>query len=386
MPHYQVRGQIPAKRHTVFRKPDESLYAEELVSSEGFSDIYSIIYHEFPPTQVIGIDLPIEASPEIAVNKNMQHRSFKGFDLPEEDDYLKSRQVVLFNHDVQIILAAPKKSMGDWFFKNAQADEMIFVHKGSGILDTIYGELPFHEGDHVIIPRGTIYQLTFAHEHNRLFIVESMSPLNFPKRYLNKSGQLLEHSPFHERDIRTPEKLVTHHQTGDFKVIIKQQQTLFPYHYKTHPFDAIGWDGCLYPFALSIHDFEPITGRIHQPPPVHQTFEANGFVMCAFVPRLYDYHPQSVPAPYHHSNIDSDEVLYYVAGDFMSRNDIEHGQITLHPMGITHGPHPGAIERSIGKKSTDELAVMVDTFKPLKLTKTALNLEVSEYYLSWLHE
>ncbi|MBU3927220.1 MAG: homogentisate 1,2-dioxygenase, partial [Bacteroidetes bacterium] len=231
MPHYQVRGQIPAKRHTVFRKPDESLYAEELVSSEGFSDIYSIIYHEFPPTQVIGIDLPIEVSPEIAIDKNMQHRSFKGFDLPEEDDYLKSRQVVLFNQDVQIILAAPKKSMGDWFFKNAQADEMIFVHKGSGILDTIYGELPFHEGDHVIIPRGTIYQLTFAHEHNRLFIVESMSPLNFPKRYLNKSGQLLEHSPFHERDIRTPEKLVTHHQTGDFKVIIKQQQQLFPYHY-----------------------------------------------------------------------------------------------------------------------------------------------------------
>lgn len=386
MSQYQVRGQIPAKRHTVFRKPDGELYAEELVSSEGFSDIYSIIYHEFPPTQIISVDEPIDVSPEIAIEKNLQHRSFKGFNLPKEDDYLKSRYVILANDEVEITLAAPKKSMENWFYKNAQADELIFIHKGEGVLHTIYGDLPFRSGDHVVIPRGTVYQLSFQNENNRLFIVESMEPLCFPKRYLNKSGQLLEHSPFHERDIRTPQKLITHNQTGDFKVIIKKQQTLFPYHYKTHPFDAIGWDGCLYPYALSIHDFEPITGRIHQPPPVHQTFETSGFVMCAFVPRLYDYHPESIPAPYHHSNIDSDEVLYYVDGDFMSRNEIEHGQITLHPMGIPHGPHPGAVERSIGKKSTEELAVMVDTFRPLKLTKTALNLEISDYYLSWLHD
>jgi len=386
MPQYQVRGQIPAKRHTIFRKPNGDLYAEELVSSEGFSDIYSIIYHEFPPTQVLSIETPKDVAPEIAIGKNMQHRSFKGFRLKGEDNYLDSRKVVLANSDVQIILAAPKKSMKDWFFKNAQADEMIFVHKGQGILHTIYGDLPFTPGDHLVVPRGTVYQLSFHDENNRLFIVESMMPLNFPKRYMNKSGQLLEHSPFHERDIRTPEKLITYNQTGDFRVIIKQQHTLYPYHYKTHPFDAIGWDGCLYPFAMSIHDFEPITGRIHQPPPVHQTFETGAFVTCAFVPRLYDYHPESIPAPYHHSNIDSDEVLYYVDGDFMSRNDIEHGQITLHPMGIPHGPHPGAIERSIGKKDTQELAVMVDTFKPLQLTKTAMELEIPDYYLSWLHD
>ena len=386
MPQYQVRGHIPAKRHTVFRKPDGSLYHEELVSSEGFSDIYSIIYHESPPTQVLRIDTPIDVSPEIAIEKNLQHRSFKGFEIKKEKNYLDSRKVVLTNNDVQIILAAPTESMEDWFFKNAQADEIIFVHKGSGILHTIYGELAFKSGDHIIIPRGTIYQIRFNNEDNRLFIIESMQPVNFPKRYMNKSGQLLEHSPFHERDIKTPEKLKTYSQTGDFRVIIKQQQTLYPYHYLTHPFDAVGWDGCLYPFTLSIHDFEPITGRIHQPPPVHQTFETGSFVTCAFVPRLYDYHPESIPAPYHHSNIDSDEVLYYVDGDFMSRNDIEHGQITWHPMGIPHGPHPGAIERSIGKEKTEELAVMVDTFKPLKLTKAAMEMEIKDYYLSWLHK
>ncbi len=385
MPQYQVRGNIPAKRHTVFRKPDGELYHEELVSTEGFSDIYSIIYHENAPTQVLGIETPIDVTPEIALEKNLQHRSFKGFDLKRENNYLDSRKVVLANDDVQILLAAPTKSMEDWFFKNAQADEIIFVHIGSGVLHTIYGELPFCSGDHVVIPRGTVYQIKFNDENNRLFIVESMQPINFPKRYMNKSGQLLEHSPFHERDIKTPAKLNTYNKSGDFKVIIKQQQTLFPYHYKTHPFDAIGWDGCLYPFAISIHDFEPITGRIHQPPPVHQPFETSSFVTCAFVPRLYDYHPDSVPAPYHHSNIDSDEVLYYVDGDFMSRNNIEHGQITLHPMGLIHGPHPGAIERSIGKEKTEELAVMVDTFKPLKLTKTALEMEIKDYYLSWLH-
>ena len=384
MPHFQVRGQVPHKRHTIFRKPDGNLYAEELVSTEGFNDVYSLIYHQWPPTMVKSIGQPIDIAPKIAAKSNMQHRSFKGFNIEPEDDYLESRKEVLVNSDVYISLAAPRHSMKDYFYKNSQADEMIFIHRGKGSLKTIFGSLPFAYGDHLIIPRGTIYQIDFETTDNRLVIVESFHPLRFPKRYTNKNGQLLEHSPFCERDIRTPENLETHDQKGDFLVKIKRSDKLFPYVYATHPFDAIGWDGCHYPFALSIHDFEPITGRIHQPPPVHQTFETPAFVTCAFVPRMYDYHPEAIPAPYNHSNVDSDEVLYYVDGDFMSRNHIEHGMITLHPIGIVHGPHPGAAERSIGKKETQELAVMVDTFKPLMLTEEAFRIEDPDYYKSWL--
>ena len=384
MHHFQSRGQVPRKRHTIFRKPDGTLYAEELVSTEGFSDVYSLIYHVWPPTMVSQIGKAVDVSPVIALHDNMQHRSFKGFDVKPADDYLESRKTVLVNNDVYISLAAPKQSMVTYFYKNSQADEMIFIHRGRGVLKTIFGTLPFEYGDHVIIPRGTIYKLEFETSDNRLFIVESFHPLRFPKRYLNKNGQLLEHSPFHERDIKTPQLLETHDERGEFKVLIKRGDKLYPYVYASHPFDAVGWDGCHYPFAISIHDFEPITGRIHQPPPVHQTFETPAFVTCAFVPRLYDYHPEAIPAPYNHSNVDSDEVLYYVDGDFMSRNHIEKGMITLHPIGIPHGPHPGAAERSIGQKSTGELAVMVDTFKPLKLTTDALGIEDPDYFKSWL--
>lgn len=384
MPHYQVRGQVPRKRHTIFRKPDGNLYTEELVSTEGFSDVYSLIYHAFPPTLVKKIGKAVSMAPEIALTKNMQHRSFKGFDIQATDDYLHSRKMILVNNDCYISLAAPRNSMTDYFFKNSQADEMIFVHRGEGRLKTIYGSIPFTYGDHLIIPRGTIYQLEFKDEDNRLFILESMHPLRFPKRYVNKNGQLLEHAPFYERDLKTPQNLETYDERGEYLVQIKRSDMLFPYTMDAHPFGAIGWDGCHYPFALSIHDFEPITGRIHQPPPVHQTFETPAFVTCAFVPRLYDYHPQSIPAPYNHSNVDSDEVLYYVDGDFMSRNNIEKGMITLHPIGIPHGPHPGATERSIGKTKTEELAVMVDTFKPLMLTKAAFDIEDPDYHKSWL--
>ena len=384
MSHYQKRGNTPSKRHIVFRKEDGNLYSEELVSSEGFSDDYSLVYHNYPPTRVLSIDEPYDVSPEIVVDRNLQNRAFRGFDLKAEADYIKSRKIVLTNDDVNIILAAPSQSMEDYFFKNAQCDEMIFVHKGNGVLLTVYGVLNFKVGDHLIIPRGTVYQLKFDDEDNRLFIVESNQPFKFPKRYMNKSGQLLEHSPFHERDIRTPDKLLSFDEEGDFLINIKRNNMIYPYHYANHPFDAVGWDGCLYPYAISIYDFEPITGRLHMPPPIHQTFETSTFVCCAFVPRLFDYHPESIPAPYHHSNIDSDEVLYYVDGDFMSRNNIEHGQITLHPMGIPHGPQPGAIERSIGVKDTQEYAVMVDTFKPLKLTKAAMEFEDADYYKSWI--
>jgi homogentisate 1,2-dioxygenase len=302
-----------------------------------------------------------------------------------EIDYLKSRKTLFVNNDMHIGLAAPTKST-PYFFKNADADEMIFVHKGTGTLKTMYGQIPFEYGDYLIIPRGTVYQIDFDTEINRLLIVESFSPITTPKRYRNQYGQLLEHSPFCERDIKTPENMETIDQVGEFVVNIKKQGMIYPYTYATHPFDVAGWDGYHYPYAFSIFNFEPITGRIHMPPPIHQTFEGNNFVICSFVPRLYDYHPDAIPAPYHHSNIDSDELLYYVDGDFMSRNNIEQGQITLHPGGLPHGPHPGAIERSIGKKETGELAVMIDPFKPVMITEEALNIEVNDYYKSWMNQ
>jgi homogentisate 1,2-dioxygenase len=273
--------------------------------------------------------------------------------------------------------------MTDYFYKNADADEVIFVHEGQGVLHTLYGDLPFGYGDYLVVPRGTIYQIELHSTDNRFFIVESFSPVRFPKKYLSKYGQLLEHSPYTERDIRPPQNLTTSDQKGDFLIQTKKKGLLYGIHYAHHPFDVVGWDGCCYPFAFSIHDFEPITGRVHQPPPVHITFEANNFVLCSFCPRLFDYHPEAIPAPYNHSNIDSDEVLYYVDGDFMSRKNVTRGMITLHPAGIPHGPHPGAVEKSIGAKETKELAVMVDTFHPLQLTEQALTIENPDYTMSW---
>ena len=384
MPHYHKLGEIPHKRHTIFRKPDGHLYAEELVSTEGFSDVYALVYHCYPPTLVKHIGQPYSIEPEIAYQRFLQHQAFQGFQVNPESDYLKSRKAVLINADLHISLAAPQKSMKDYFFKNADADEVIFIHEGSGKLRSVYGSIDFKYGDYLVIPRGTIYLMEFDNENNRLFIIESFSPVVTPKRYRNEFGQLLEHSPFCERDIRQPKDLETYDLKGEFEVLIKKQGMIYPYTYATHPFDVVGWDGNHYPYAFSIHDFEPITGRVHQPPPVHQTFEARNFVICSFVPRLYDYHPQAIPAPYNHSNIDSDEMMYYVDGDFMSRKSVSRGQITLHPGGIPHGPHPGTVEKSIGAKATAELAVMIDTFKPLWLTKEAVRINMPDYYKSWM--
>jgi len=385
MPFYHKLGKFPHKRHTVFRQEDGSLYHEQLFGTIGFDGMSSLLYHLKPPTIVKEVRGSKNIAPEIAIEKNMTMRSLMGYKVQPKSDYLESRVPVLVNSDCYIELAAPTKSMTDYFYKNADADEVIFIHKGKGKLRTQLGNIDFSYGDYLVVPRGMIYQLEFENDDNRLFIVQSFHPIYTPKRYRNWFGQLLEHSPFCERDIRPPHELETHPETGDFLVKIKKQDVVYDYVYGTHPFDVIGWDGFNYPYAFSIHDFEPITGRVHLPPPIHQTFETSAFVICSFVPRLYDYHPQSIPAPYNHSNIDSDEVLYYVDGDFMSRNHVEKGQITLHPAGIPHGPHPGAYERSIGQKETLELAVMVDTFKPLKLTKQALEVESPDYYQSWLH-
>ena len=383
MPFYHSLGNIPHKRHTVFKNPEGGIYYEQLFGTIGFDGMSSLLYHVQPPTAVLEITQKKSVAPEMGMDKNMQMRSLQGFNVEAKDDYLESRTPMLVNSDCYIELAAPKKSMTDYFYKNADADEVIFIHRGNGTLKTQLGNIDFSYGDYLVVPRGMIYQMHFESEDNRLLIIQSFHPIYTPKRYRNWFGQLLEHSPYCERDIRPPHKLETHNENGRFLIKIKKQDTMYDYVYAHHPFNVVGWDGYNFPYAFSIHDFEPITGRVHQPPPVHQTFETSAFVICSFVPRLYDYHPDSIPAPYNHSNIDSDEVLYYVDGDFMSRNHVDKGQITLHPAGIPHGPHPGAYERSIGQKETLELAVMIDTFKPLKLTKQALGVEMSDYMNSW---
>lgn len=384
MPFYHSLGQIPQKRHTVFKKPDGTLYYEQLFGTVGFDGMSSLLYHVHRPTMVKHVLDSINVAPEIAVDKNMKSLRLHGFQVSPEQDFLDSRKALLVNSDVHLGLAAPLKGNTDYFYKNADADELIFIHRGTGVLRTLLGNIPFEYGDYLVIPRGMIYQIEFDTTDNRLLYLESFHPIYTPKRYRNWFGQLLEHSPYCERDIKRPSELETHNEKGDFLVKVKKQGMLHQYVYASHPFDVVGWDGYNYPYAFSIHNFEPLTGRIHQPPPVHQTFETPAFVVCSFVPRLYDYHPLAIPAPYNHSNIDSDEVLYYVDGDFMSRNDIAAGHITLHPGGIPHGPHPGAYERSIGKVDTAELAVMVDTFKPLMVTKEAMNLDDGKYWQSWM--
>lgn len=385
MPFYHRLGDIPQKRHVQFRKPSGELYSEELISTEGFSNILSLVYHCHPPTLVKDIGDPIDKRPKYVIENNLRHRSFTTFTTKPTEDYIESRVILMGNNDLMLASAAPSKSMTD-YYKNADADEVIFVHEGSGTLKTIYGQIEFGYGDYLVIPRGTIYQLHFNDSNNRLFITESFTPIYPPKRYVNKFGQFLEHSPYCERDIRLPENLETHDEKGEFLVMTKKSGYIFPYTFATHPFDAIGWDGYVYPYAFNIDNFEPITGRVHQPPPVHQTFEGHNFVICSFVPRLYDYHPEAIPAPYNHSNVDSDEILYYVDGDFMSRKHVERGMITLHPKGIPHGPHPGTVEKSIGQKETKELAVMIDPFYPLNLTEDALKIEDPDYWKSWLGE
>ncbi len=384
MPIYHHLGNIPQKRHTVFKSPQGNFYYEQLFGTEGFNGHSTLSYHVHRPTQVKEVLKSYSVQPKIAIDKNIKSLLLKGFEIKPTADFLESRKTVLLNGDCQIGLAAPTESLTKYFYKNADADEMIFIHRGKGKLRTFLGNINFEYGDYLIIPRGMIYQIEFETSDNRLFYVESFAPYYTPKRYKSSSGQLLEHSPFCERDFKLPTELETYDEKGDFIIKIKKEGMIHEVVYATHPFDVVGWDGYNFPYGFSIHNFEPITGRVHQPPPVHQTFETSTFVVCSFVPRLYDYHPQAIPAPYNHSNIDSDEVLYYVDGDFMSRNNIEQGHITLHPKGIPHGPAPGAMERSIGQTVTQELAVMVDTFRPLMVTEDAMGIDDGKYYKSWV--
>ena len=377
-------GLVPPKRHTIHEKPEGGIYYEQLFGTEGFHGLSSLLYHTHRPTMISSYGQTIDLKPKAAIENNIKSRMLEGFNIKSKDDYLKARTPVLFNDDVQIDIASPKKGTINYFYKNSDSDEILFIQKGSGIIKTLFGELKFNYADYLVIPRGTIYKIEFETSDNKLLVIESKSPIVTPRRYRNEFGQLLEHSPFCERDIKLPENLVSHDSFGDYLIKVKKEKKLHEIYYASHPFDVVGWDGYCYPYIFSALNFEPITGRIHQPPPVPPTFEGNNFVICTVAPRLYDYHPKSIPAPYNHSNIDSDEVLYYVDGDFMSRNHVEHGFMSLHPGGIPHGPHPGAYERSIGQKQTSELAVMIDTFKPLKVTQAALDIELKDYWKSWL--
>ena len=386
MPRYHKLGDIPSKRHTVFKNKNGKFYYEELFGTIGFDGMSSLMYHTQRPTQVKEILNTYSISPKAAIENNLKSMMLVGFNIEKESDFLKSRKVILFNNNCQISLSSPTKSLKEYFYKNTDSDEVIFIHKGSGKLRTFLGNIDFKYGDYLVIPRGVIYQIDFNEENNRLFIVESKSPVYTPKRYRNWFGQHLESSPYCERDLHPPTELETFDEVGDFLLKIKKDDSIHECVYAAHPFSIVGWDGYNYPYKFSIHDFEPITGRVHQPPPVHQTFETSNFVICSFVPRLYDYHPNAIPAPYNHSNIDSDEVIYYVDGDFMSRKNVDEGYISLHPAGIPHGPHPGLMEKSIGKKETKELAVMVDTFQPLKVTDYAVKIDDGKYYQSWLEK
>ncbi len=383
MPYYHKLGQIPHKRHTQFRKPDGGLYREEVMGLEGFHGVESILYHHFLPPRVVAAEGLGSTEIGFADFGALRHRALATGELPTGGDAVSARCTLLGNADVTLGVSRATQGM-DFFYRNAQAYETWFVHEGEGDLHTQFGRLPFVPGDYLVIPFSTTWQMQLGTPEARFFVIESRGQIAPPKRYRNEFGQLLEHAPYCERDIRPPVELEPHTEEGEFEVRVKARNSLTRHVLDHHPLDVVGWDGYLYPWALSIHDFEPITGRIHQPPPVHQTFQADGFVVCSFVPRLFDYHPQGIPAPYNHSNVNSDEVIYYCDGNFMSRKGIKKYDITLHPSGLPHGPQPGATEASIGAKETHELAVMVDTFHPLHLTEEALAFEKPEYQDSWL--
>ena len=384
MPNYHRLGSIPPKRHTQFHQPDGTLYSEELFGTEGFSGNSSLLYYTYPPTRVKKVEAYSEVHIEEWDPGVQRHVHLKTDKIRRQGDAALGRQPLLFNKDVVMSIARPAQDM-HYFYKNAECDEVYFVHDGHGTLETNFGLLPYHAGDYIVIPRGTIFRFTIPTDspESRFLVIEARGSIEPPRRYLNKNGQLLEHSPYCERDVRRPEELVTHTARGDHEVRLKVGHRITSYWYDFHPCNVVGWDGCEYPWIFNIADFEPITGRVHQPPPVHQTFQGPNFVVCSFVPRKLDYHPLSIPVPYNHSNIDSDEVLYYVNGNFGSRRGIERSSFTLHPRGIPHGPHPGAVEKSLGVERTEELAVMVDTFYPLKLTTTARTYDDPGYPSSW---
>lgn len=382
MPFYHRLGEIPHKRHTQFRAANGELYHEELMGIHGFSGNQSLLYHLRAPTNVQSAEVVCSTELEFAEVGPLKHRLLNTLDFASEGDAVEGRVPLMGNADCILSIVRPAKAMSYWY-RFAHGDEVHFVHEGTGVLESQFGTLRYRPGDYLVIPTGVMWRLLPDDVPQRMLVTEAFGHIAPPKRYLSNYGQFLEHSPYCERDIRGPEALQTQDTEGEFEVRVKARGVLTAYRYQHHPMDVVGWDGYLWPYAFNIEDFEPITGRVHQPPPVHQTFDGPGFVVCSFVPRLFDYHPDGIPAPYNHSNVDSDEVLYYVEGNFMSRKGINTASLTVHPNGIPHGPHPGTYEGSIGKEETNELAVMIDTFRPLRMTKQASQFEDPAYYKSW---
>jgi homogentisate 1,2-dioxygenase len=385
MPYYRSVGHIPRKRHTQFRKPDGSLFAEELMGVEGFSSDSALLYHEHAPTAIVDAVAVDEAAQALAANHPLKPRHFKTHKLDAASaDVVTGRQLLLGNDDLRISYVVADQPSP--LYRNGSGDELVYVEEGSAAVETVFGTLSVGSGDYVVLPTSTTHRwVPTGSEPLRALVTEARGHVTPPKRYLSAKGQFLESAPYCERDLRGPDAPLTE-DGSDVDVLVRHRAGVTKFTYAHHPFDVVGWDGCLYPYAFSIHDFEPITGRVHQPPPVHQTFEGPGFVICSFVPRLFDYHPQAIPAPYNHSNVDSDEVLFYTQGEFMSRKGagIEVGSISLHPAGHIHGPQPGSVEASIGKERTDEYAVMIDTFRPLGLGPAALECEDTSYAWSWV--
>jgi homogentisate 1,2-dioxygenase len=387
MPIYHTLGSIPRKRHTVFRKPDGGLYNEELMGHEGFVGTSSLLYHVYPPTTVKQARRLREIKWEPDQDTSLRHRHFLTRRAPKGGSPTLDRIPILFNRDIALLYVQPDRE-DEHFYRNSQADEVVYVVEGRGVLESVFGDLPYMPGDYVVIHRNITHRwhMDGSAGPTKFLVFESRGHIRWPKRYRNEYGQLLEGAPFCERDIRRPSELRTHDEKGDFPILVKQYNAINELVLDHHPFDVVGWDGYFYPWAFNIHDFEPIVGRVHQPPPVHQTFQGDGFVICSFCPRPYDFDPNAIPAPYNHSNVDSDEVLFYASSEFMSRKGIEYGSITHHPDGLPHGPHPGRYEASVGQKGTNELAVMMDSFRPLHVARDALAFEDPNYHRSWLDQ
>ncbi len=382
MPSYVRAGSLPHKRHIQFRRPDGGLYAEELFSTKGFDSVYSLLYHLRPPTATLAVEEWNRAPIHLVANEPLRNRHFKGALVKSGGDAIDSRMAMLGNHELLISIAHADRPMEYWY-RNTGGDELLFIHYGSGTIETPFGELAYRGHDYVVIPTGTTYR-ALPSTPSRILVHESSGMIVIPRKYRNLFGQLEEHAPYYERDFRVPTLKPPVESTGEYQVRVKSGTRSAIYTVQNHPCDVIGWDGYCYPYAFNLEEFAPITGKLHQPPPTHATFEAPGAAFCAFVPRMFDYHPLAVPVPYNHSSVDCDEVLYYVSGNFMSRRGVEEGSITLHAAGAPHGPQPGAVEASLGKTSTDEIAVMVDTFAPLQIAQPALDVEDANYFRSWV--
>ena len=384
MPSYVRQGSLPHKRHIQFRRSDGGLYAEELFSTKGFESVYSLLYHERPPTATLEVRTWQRPAYAFVPNEPLRNRHLRTDRVSQTGDAISGRIPMLGNTDLTLSVAPVSESM-QYFYRNVGGDELLFVHQGEGVLESLFGDLAYRAHDYLVVPCGTTYRLQPA-TPTRLLVYESAGLIEIPKRYRNEFGQLEEHAPYYERDFRVPVLKAPVGERGEYEVRVTNRGRNAIYVVQNHPFDVVGWDGYCYPYAFNLEEFAPITGKLHQPPPAHATFEAPGAAFCAFVPRLFDYHPLAVPIPYNHSSVDCDEVLYYVSGNFMSRRGVEEGSITLHAAGAPHGPQPGAVESSLGKTSTDEIAVMVDTFQPLELAEPALQIEDQNYYRSWIEQ